>query len=130
MINNSPNKSMLTTFQKSHSRPNLPNAERSPSPLALTASQIITPGPGHYEIIKNAPTVEQLVRIYKSRTPVNRPAIKPAARECSFAIEHSGEPYKISGAIDPNPKINPPLMYQRMFRDDKDVIWSPDMGTI
>ncbi len=51
------------------------------------------------------------MRIYKSRTPVNRPAIKPAARECSFAIENSGEPYKISGAIDPNPKINPPLMY-------------------
>ncbi len=114
---------MSTTLQKSYSRSDLPNADRSPSPLALTASQIITPGPGHYEIVKNAPSTKQLLQIYKSRTPVNRPAIKPAARECSFAIEHSGEPYKISGAIDPNPKYNPPLMYQRMFKDDKDLIW-------
>lgn len=91
--------------------------------MALTASQIITPGPGHYDVHKNAPSMQQLLRIYKSRTPVNKP--KPAARECSFAIEHSGEPYKVSGAIDPIPKYTPPLMYQRMFRDDKDVIWSP-----
>jgi len=47
------------------------------------------------------------------------------ARECSFTVEHSGEPYTPQGTIDKRPKINPPIQYQKMFVDDISFINEP-----
>jgi hypothetical protein len=31
----------------------------------------------------------------------------------------SGEPFTVSGAIDKNPKITPPVMYMKMLKSDE-----------
>lgn len=35
----------------------------------------------------------------------------PQARECSFALALSGEPFTYSGAIDKSPKMKTPISY-------------------
>ena len=37
--------------------------------------------------------------------------LNPKARECSFAVALSGEPFKFSGAIEDSPKIKTPISY-------------------
>eukprot|EP00347_Sterkiella_histriomuscorum_P020516 403337502 len=72
-----------------------------------------TPGPGQYKYEDHS---DMSPRSRKShRSQLNSMDLRPQARECSFALAHSGDPFTVQGAIDKSPQITTPISYQSMF---------------
>lgn len=70
----------------------------------------MTPGPGSYD----PKTLDNGLTTVIPRAPEGK-----HARVCSLAARLSGEPFTALGEIDSKPKINPPLQYQWMFKEDE-----------
>ena len=110
-------------FNRSQYSPNKQHSRLSTNQNTMVSpsSTFIYPGPCDYNLDKSpTPSSSEFIRALRQRTPLHLESKQKVApvRDCSFAIEHSGEPYTPQGTIDLRPKINPPLSYQKMFRDD------------
>ncbi|CDW86004.1 UNKNOWN [Stylonychia lemnae] len=83
--------------------------------------QRITPGPGDYNWQEGTELSARPKSMMKMQSSKNGIDLNPRPRECSFAVEHSGEPFKFSGAIDDSPQIKTPISYQSMFDKDTEL---------